>query len=57
MTEETQAQFFNDLIEVLIHHLGFYLPKDIIGDRVLEDLKDQIDFGIFDGLSVIVIKI
>ena len=57
MTEETQAQFFNDLIEVLIHHLGFYLPKDIIGDRVLEYLKDQIDFGIFDGLSVIVIKI
>lgn len=53
MKEEIQEVFFNKLIEELIEHIGYYLPKTIIPDKALEELEGKINSLFFDELSVL----
>jgi len=53
MKENTQDHFLNTIVEVLIHNLAYYLPKEMIPEIVLVDLKGKISPKFFNKLAIL----
>ena len=53
MKEYSQDHFLNTIVEVLIHNLAYYLPKEIIPEIVLVDLKGKISPQFFNELAIL----
>ena len=53
MKEDTQDQFLNSIVEVLIHNLAYYLPREIIPENLLLELKGKITPKVFNDLSIL----
>jgi len=53
MKENTQDFFLNTIVEVLIHNLTYYLPKEMIPEIVLVDLKGKISPQFFNKLAIL----
>lgn len=51
--EYTQDHFLNTIVEGLIHNLAYYLPKELIPEIVLIDLKGKISPQFFNKLAIL----
>ncbi len=52
MKEPINMTYLNDLIEVFLHNLIYYIPSEIIFDGVLEQIEEEIEDNFFDELSI-----
>jgi hypothetical protein len=52
MNEPKLHTFFEALIEVLIHHVVFYIPQEIIPNELVEQINHRNGVGTFDELLV-----
>lgn len=53
MKETTQDHFYNSIVEVLMHNLAYYLPREIVPEIVLVDLKGKISPHFFNKVSIL----
>ena len=53
MNEQSLDIFFDKLVQVLIRDIAFYIPSAIIPANLLENLKDQIEEGFLDQISIL----
>ena len=52
MKQHTTITFVNDLIEVLLQNLIYYIPSELIIGEVLDQIEDDIPDSFFDELSL-----
>ena len=56
MEKNSIPNFLNELIEVFLHNLIYYLPSEIIIEDVLDEIKEEIPDSFFDELSLLEIN-
>ena len=56
MSEQSLDTFFDNIVEVLMKDLAFYIPSAIIPDVVLEKIGSQIPSHFFDEIYILDIK-
>jgi len=56
MSEQSLDTFFDNIVEVLMKDLAFYIPNDIIPKVVFEKIGTQIPEGFFDEIYILDIK-
>lgn len=54
--EKSVTNFLNELIEVFLHNLIYYIPSEIIIEGVLDEIEDELPDSFFDELSLLEIN-
>jgi hypothetical protein len=53
MKQHSIPNFLNELVEVFLHNLIFYIPSELIFHGVLDQLEEELPDDLFDELSML----